>query len=184
MDRTAKVIDRQHPLYRMICTVGPLVEGSDVHYVTVVEEPWHSGYARDEQLLFVEETPAERAQQVDHEDVQVLYSDAVRSIYMFINGDRPSSDQILRLGMFFGEVSRLFKMDQTERVVQLDQIARRLHTSLDDVIALFVEPAERKYGQYSTLDEAFDALAESQEMLHLPLTMGIAQIIEEKRKEK
>jgi hypothetical protein len=129
MERTAKVIDKQHPLYGMICTVGPLVKGSDVHYVTVIDEPWHSGYARDEQLLFVEETPA-------------------------------------------------------ERVIQVEQIARRLHTSLNDILGIFVERELRKYGQYSTLDEAFDALAESQEILHLPLTVGIAQIIEEKRKEK
>jgi hypothetical protein len=128
MERTAKVIDKQHPLYGMLCTVGPLVEKSDVYYITAVDEPWHSSYARDEQLQF-EETPMERAQQIE-------------------------------------------------------QIARRLHASLDDVIAFFIEPAARKYGRYGTLDEAFDALSESHEILHLPLTAGIAQIIEEKRKGK
>jgi hypothetical protein len=54
MERTAKVIDKQNPLYGMLCTVGPLVEQSDVHYITAVDEPWHSSYARDSQLEFEE----------------------------------------------------------------------------------------------------------------------------------
>lgn len=57
-------------------------------------------------------------------------------------------------------------------------LAKRLHAALDNVIALFVQTPNIKYGEYTTLDEALDALAESARMLHLPLTVSIAQVIE------
>jgi hypothetical protein len=44
-----RITDRQHPLYGMICYVKE--QRSDGLYpVVVVDESWHSGYAREEQF--------------------------------------------------------------------------------------------------------------------------------------
>ena len=64
---------------------------------------------------------------------------------------------------------------------ELEQLAKRLHTALDDIICIFVSTPNIKYGDYYVLDEALDTLAESARRLNLPLTVSIAQVIENKR---
>ncbi|HYU75623.1 MAG TPA: helix-turn-helix transcriptional regulator [Ktedonobacteraceae bacterium] len=45
----------------------------------------------------------------EHETIWSLYPDALKTTMMLINREEISSDQLLRLGLFFGEVSRLLK---------------------------------------------------------------------------
>jgi hypothetical protein len=63
---------------------------------------------------------------------------------------------------------------------ELEQLAKRLHTALDDVICIFVSTPNIKYGDYHVLDAALDTLAASARRLNLPLTVSIANVIETK----
>ena len=64
---------------------------------------------------------------------------------------------------------------------ETEALARRLHKSLDDMLILFVGGARLKYGEYITLDQALDALAESARELNVPLTATIAEVIRAKQ---
>ena len=64
---------------------------------------------------------------------------------------------------------------------ELEALAVRLHHALDEMIALFFGVQGTKYGEYSTLDEALDTLAESANKLDRSLTVSTAREIRRKQ---
>lgn len=82
-------------------------------------------------------------------------------------------------------ICQVLRCDEQSMIIQAGKapyevMARRLHHSLNNVIALFVD--HKAYGQYTILDDAFEVLAEGAELLHMPLTVSIAEAIDARSK--
>ena len=77
-------------------------------------------------------------------------------------------------------VDMQYKRFRTLQDTELERLAKRLHQALNDVIAMFVHRGD--YGKYILLDDALDVLADSSKRLGVPLSAGIAKIIEDKKR--